>query len=103
MIMKTKEELIESLHEFTSGKRKTCFSEVESLLHDLTDYLNNAPTASADAAASAPYKKYQVTLTLEEDFLATSSEEAWEMAVDLISTRQGMKLCANDIKELPEY
>lgn len=82
-------------------------------LQEVIEWLDNAgintsetpsPSPAATATATAPY---EVTITLQEVFSAENEQEAWEMALDRISTRKGMQLINHRIShvedEIPSF
>ena len=83
------------------GTPNSCLSEHSRQLkevYDLLFALDQIGTAPPPEKSEVQLKLYHITLTLEDEFLAESSEEAWEMALDKISNRKGMQLCGHDIQ-----
>jgi hypothetical protein len=77
-----------------SGEPNSCNSEHARKLNEVLIWLGETPIAEKPPQL----KLYHITLTLEDEFLAESSEEAWEMALDTISNRKGMQLCGHEIQ-----
>ena len=86
------------------GTPNSCLSEhyrglkqVYELLFALDQMIGTVPTPEKP---KVQLKLYHITVTLEDEFLATDKGEAWEMAMDKLATRGGMMLCDHKIEEV---
>lgn len=105
-----KAEAMRIVEDAISGRPNTCMSEHYRGLKEVYDFLfalyeiSEAPASAVVADAPRPpptprLKSYLVSLTLQGSFLATDSDEAWDMAMDRIAGRTGLDLVDHTIVE----
>ena len=90
------------VHNAIEGQPNSCLSEHARGLKEVYELLIALDRISqpTEKPPKVQLKLYHVTVTLEDEFLAENADEAWERAMDAISSRKGMQLCNHKIEEV---
>jgi hypothetical protein len=103
--MNRSHELAEEIRPFLIGKRNRLFSELEETLNEVYNHLKNMPTGVPSPPPKAPapvLRGYRVELILTDEIMAENEAEAWDMALEKISTRKGMHLCGHKLERIDD-
>jgi hypothetical protein len=96
-------EMLSILDNAIEGNPNSCLSEHARKLAEVREYLATAPAVVANAPPPPPppdLKLFYVDITLSDNFLAADENEAWERALDMISSRKGMTIQTHKIGEV---
>ena len=96
------QEMLSILDNAIEGRPNSTLSEHARRLQEVRDSLASGPHVVADAPSAPPPRldTFCVDIVLSEEYQAVDKEEAWEMALNHLSSRKGMSIISHKIRRL---